>query len=126
MEKIKTYFVGQLLNRPWLAPAALFGVMQFFAPFAYAQTLTIDNPQDVNSKILCPIAGYMFYILIGLSTIMILYAGFQYITAGGDSEKVGDATKTITYAAVGIAVALIAKAFPNIVASILGQTVNGC
>ncbi len=125
MNKLKTYCSRLILDHSWLAPAALFGALQFFAPIGYA-AININGPQDVNSQILCPIAGYMFAILIGVCTIMILVAAFIYATAGGDEQKVGKATKTITYAAVGVVVALVAKAFPNIVASMLGQTVTGC
>ncbi|HUZ92912.1 MAG TPA: hypothetical protein VNG29_02840 [Candidatus Paceibacterota bacterium] len=95
--------------------------------YAYAQNnITITNLQGIGTQILCPVAAVMFYVLILISTIMVLYAAFVYVTAGGDSEKVGRATKTITYAAVAIVVAVLAKSFPVIIASILGQSTQGC
>ena len=125
--KLRTYFAKLAIGRVRLVEGVLLGAAQFFIPLAHAQTITINNPQEINDKILCPIGYWMFVILVGLSTIMILYAAFMYVTAEGDEKKVGDATKTITYAAVGVAVALIAKAFPNIVSSIVGGgSVRGC
>ena len=67
----------------------------------------------------------MFWILITLSTIIVLYAAFMYMTSQGDEAKVSTATKTITYAAVAIVVALLAKGFPVIVASIVGADLSG-
>ncbi|MDP2598448.1 MAG: hypothetical protein Q8P49_01310 [Candidatus Liptonbacteria bacterium] len=99
----------------------------FVAPSAYAQSnINIQQPQDIGTQILCPIAAAMFWILISVSTIMVLYAAFMYVTARGEPEKVSKAHKTIAYSAVAIVVALIAKAFPSIIASILGQTLTGC
>jgi len=53
-----------------------------------------------------------------VSVIMVLYAAFMYVTAGDDTEKTSTARRTLTYAAVGIAVALISTALPDIVGSI--------
>lgn len=91
-----------------------------------ATTLNIQQPQDIGTQILCPIAAAMFWVLISVATIMVLWAAFIYVTARGEAEKVTKAHKTIAYSAVAIIVALVAKAFPSIIASILGQTVSGC
>lgn len=123
--KHKTFITKKLdwlLGRPTFvrfARAAAVVMVQFFASPVYA-VLTIDKPEDINKNILCPIAGYMFWILVALSTIMVLYAAFMYMTSQGDAEKVSKATKTITYAAVAIVVALLAKGFPMLIASIVG------
>jgi hypothetical protein len=37
---------------------------------------------------------------------MIMYAGFKYVTARGDSTKIKEATTALTYAAIGAAVLL--------------------
>jgi hypothetical protein len=68
----------------------------------------------------------MFWILISLAIIMIFWAAYIYLTAGDDTEKVHKATKTITYAAVAVIVALLAKGFPTLVTSIFStSTVSG-
>lgn len=74
--------------------------------------------------ILCTIAAQMFWILIALSSIMVLYAAFLYITSSGETEKVTKAHKTLLYAAIAIAVSLIAKGFPEMVATIVGETLS--
>jgi hypothetical protein len=53
---------------------------------------------------------------------MVVYAAFQYATAGDDTEKVATGRKTLTYAAVGIIVALCAAGFPSIVETVFPQS----
>jgi hypothetical protein len=36
---------------------------------------------------------------------MIIFAGFKYVTSGGDSSKIGSAKNTLIYAVVGLVVA---------------------
>ncbi|MFH1759395.1 MAG: pilin [Patescibacteria group bacterium] len=59
-------------------------------------------------------------IIFVIAVIMVLWAAYLYVTASGNSEKVGQATKTIIYAVIGIAVALLAFGIVPIVSSLLG------
>ncbi|MDR3378603.1 MAG: hypothetical protein P4M10_07955 [Verrucomicrobiae bacterium] len=77
----------------------------------------VHDTQDLGA-VLCNIIAFMFWILIVVSIIMILLAAFQYVTAGDDTEKTTKARKILTYAAVGIAVALLAEGFPQIIGGI--------
>ena len=70
----------------------------------------------------CGIFGYLFVILIVLAVIFVLFAAFKYLTAGGEQEKVSEANKQLIYAAVAVAVALLAKGLPLIVGGIMGST----
>lgn len=95
-------------------------------PTAYAQQNfqpPITSAQSLLG-LMCTIFSWMFYGLIVLSIIMVVFAGFNYVTAGDNAEKVSKATKMILYAAIGIAVALLAKAIPSIVANVLGAQGN--
>lgn len=75
--------------------------------------------------LMCNVFGWMFYALIALAIIMVVLAGFNYVTADGEAEKVSKANKMILYAAVGIAVALLAKGIPLIVGDFLGANTLG-
>lgn len=68
----------------------------------------------------CQLLNYVFAVLILIAIIFVFVAAFRYLTAGGDPEKVGGANRTLIYAAVAIAVGLLAKAIPLIVGSLLG------
>ncbi|MEK7195480.1 MAG: hypothetical protein AAB655_02175 [Patescibacteria group bacterium] len=103
-----------------LRVAVLIVPQLFFIGGASAQGINISDVSEIRTNILCRIANTMFWILITLSVIMVLWGAFMYMTSSGDEKKVGDATKTITYAAVGVVVALMAKGFPALIASIFG------
>lgn len=70
------------------------------------------------TTVICVIAGYMFWILIALTVVFVIVAAYRYLFSAGDPSKISGATRTITFAAVSIIVALMAKALPTIVASI--------
>ena len=93
-----------------------------FVGLANAQALNPPPSPVQNStgllNVLCSFIVYFFWIVIIISVIFILYAAFTYVTAGDDTEKTSKARRTLTYAAVGIAVALLAATFPTIVGSI--------
>lgn len=56
------------------------------------------------------------YFVIGIvAVIIIVIAGFQYITSNGDSSKAQKALHTILDCAIGIAVVLFAFAITNFV-----------
>lgn len=59
-------------------------------------------------------------IAIPLSIIMVLVGAFQFMTGGGDPEKISQARKTILYAAVGLAVALLAGGVATLIKNIIG------
>lgn len=57
----------------------------------------------------------LLYILGAVSVIVIIIAGFMYVTSGGDSGNVKKAKDMLLYAVVGIIVALLAFAIVNFV-----------
>jgi hypothetical protein len=60
------------------------------------------------------------YILFFIIAVMfILFAAFSYLTAGGDPEQVSKAKSRIIYAAIAIAVALLAVGFEVIIRNFL-------
>lgn len=67
-------------------------------------------------------SAWLFWILMFLAVIFILVAAYRYLTSAGDPEKVRNASKTFVFAAIAIAVALLAEGIPNLVASFLGYT----
>lgn len=62
---------------------------------------------------------WLFTIAIILSIVFALLAALDYITSAGDPAKVKKATNRIIYAAIGIAVALLARSLPVIVGGVL-------
>lgn len=74
---------------------------------------------DVNSLIsfICSLFGWVFLALLLAAVAFVLLAAYRYLTASGDPAKVTTANKTLIFAAVAIAVALLARTVPVIVGS---------
>lgn len=53
-----------------------------------------------------------------MAVIMIIIGGIEMLTAYGNEEKIGNAKKTITYAIVGLVVAILSYAIVTIISSI--------
>ena len=53
--------------------------------------------------------NWLFGIVIIIAAIMLVWAGFTYITSGGNEEKVKPALNGVIYALIGVAIALLAK-----------------
>jgi hypothetical protein len=71
-------------------------------------------------NLLCVVFGWAFWFLVILAVIFVVVAAFRYLAAAGNPENVGKAGSTLLYAAVAIAVALLAKAVPFVVGTFLG------
>ena len=89
---------------------------------ANAQTLTDPlGGTETFTSVAVAVAGFLFWdIAVPLSVIMVLVGAFKLITSSGDPEKVSEGRKTILYAAVGLAIALVAGGIVSIIKSLLG------
>ncbi len=85
-------------------------------PGATPPSAGIYTLQDVMNLI-CIAFDYAFWFLMALAVIFGIIAAFGYLTAAGEAEKVKKANDRLLYAAIAIAVALLARAIPSIVAS---------
>ncbi len=128
---MKTSSIKQLAYRPWaggvvavVAQAVFAGVARAALPGIDVGSLGTDPSRGFVVNIICTVAAYMFWILIGLSVVFVLIAAYKYLTSSGDEQKVSSATKTITFAAVAIVVALLARGFPLIIVSIFPNLVG--
>lgn len=83
-----------------------------------SKTGIVTSANDIGPNLFCKVITVFETVVIAVSIIMALMAAFYYTTAGDDTEKTTKARKTLTYAAVGIVVALLAYEFPVIVGSI--------
>jgi hypothetical protein len=69
------------------------------------------------------VVNWIFFILLIVAIIFILIGAFTFITASGSPEKAMAARNYLMFAAIGIAVALLARAVPAIVRSVTGVAV---
>jgi hypothetical protein len=67
------------------------------------------------------VTDWIFIFLMALSALMIIIGAFNYVTSAGNPEKTKTGRDFIMYAAIGIAIALFAKAIPAIVKMMIGM-----
>ena len=106
--------------------ARVAGIAAALAPFAAFAQRTSLPPSPFTSLtdfilVLCSIAGWIFVFLVIVAIIFVLLAAFNYLTAGGDPEKVKTASNELIYAAIAIAVGLLARGLPLLVSGIVGD-----
>jgi len=65
-------------------------------------------------------SNWLLYIVIALAVVFIIYAGFLYLTSGGDEEKTKAAKNYIVYAVIGIAIALLARGIVLLAKNFIG------
>lgn len=82
----------------------------------------ICNPLKANdfNVIINQIIDFIFKIAIVLVPLMVVLAGFLFVTAGGDPEKITRARSIIIWSAVGLAIILLSKGLGAIINQILG------
>lgn len=78
----------------------------------------VSSVTDVFN-LLSNIFTILYSLFFAVAAFFILYGGFLYLTAGGDSEKVGRAKNLLIYAAVAIAIAIVSLGVDNIVLDII-------
>jgi hypothetical protein len=74
-----------------------------------SQSGSVDCTGTGVTNIVQAVVTILSYIVGIASIIMILLAGFKYVTAGGDSNKVSSAKSTLIYALVGLVIAALAQ-----------------
>jgi len=70
------------------------------------------------SRIIPFLIKYTINLTVAISVAVLIYAGYLYITAYGDSDKHAKAQKTITYALIGLVVSITAYGIVTIITNI--------
>lgn len=71
--------------------------------------------------ILEKIMDLIYYLSIPITSIMVLWGGFQILTAAGSPEKVKTGGKTVLYAAIGFAVVILSRAVTYLITDIISK-----
>jgi len=65
------------------------------------------------------IVDWVFSILVIFAAIMLVWSGFQFVTAGGDSTKVSAAREKVMYALIGIVIAFASRGLVALVQTLV-------
>ncbi len=66
------------------------------------------------------IGNWIFAFLLVIAGLFLIYAGFLWVTAGGNPENVTKARQMLINALIGVAIALLAKGLVFVVRGIIG------
>lgn len=66
------------------------------------------------------VIDWFFIVIILIVALLIIWGGFTLASAGGSEEKIKKGKDYITWALIGLAVALLSRALPSLVKAVLG------
>ena len=72
----------------------------------------------VNGKVITAINFFVIFAAV-VAVIMLVVAGYMFITSAGDADKVEKATKTVSAAIVGMVIVFVAKILVQYVLSVI-------
>ena len=115
------------MNKKLTLGISLLALAAFVVPVV-AQAVSFEDPSqslglgtaDLKSTVI-NIINWVLGLLGIIAVVMIIYAGFQWLTAGGNEDKVSSAKKIISAAVVGLIIILLAWAIVNFVLRTTGN-----
>ena len=86
-------------------------IVCLLAPLMSQAAVTIPNPLKAQNfeQLLNGIIDFLFYLSLGLVPLVIVVAGFYFITAEGDPQKIDTGKKLLRWAIIGFIIVLAAK-----------------
>ena len=83
--------------------------------------VTIENPLKTESltDLLENIYNYVVDFAIAISSVIIVWAGYLFLSAEGDEEKIKKAKRLLTWAVIGLVVSILAKGIALVIKKIL-------
>ena len=75
-------------------------------------------PTDIKQAIMNVTNWILGFIAI-IATLVIIYGGVKYLTAGGNEDMVAEAKKTISYGIIGIVICGLAYAMVIVVSTVI-------
>ena len=76
---------------------------------------SVPLPKTTTNGSLGAVLNIVFGTLVGISVIIIVVAGIQFMTSGGNPEQTNKARNKILYAVIGLVISLSAEILINFV-----------
>ncbi len=91
-------------------------------PPANPGSFDFPNPLAATtfSELITNIAKFLLNLALAFAFIMIIWAGFKFVTSGGNEEKLTSAKRNFTWTIIGIAIILAANALVTYIQEVLG------
>ena len=89
-----------------------------------AAVLPDFNADDMMSLI-TNIVNWVFSFLMLVVVVMVLVAGYMFVTGGSNPEQVGKARSILMYSLIGFAIAMLARGIIALVIAFIGDKAKG-
>jgi len=97
---------------------ALFSFLVIVPVLVFAQDPLIETGDDVIG-IINNITNWLWRLFAAVAVLAFLIAGFMYVTAAGDSDKITKANNMVKYGIIGVVVALLSAGMVQLIESLL-------
>lgn len=94
--------------------------------------ITITNPLRLGGSPITSLEGFiravlslLIVVLTPLVALAIIFAGFQYVTAGGNPTKIQSASRALMYAIIGAILVIGAITLADVIDGAIGQFRKG-
>lgn len=86
-------------------------------------SVKLQNPLRMDSleELLIAILNLIMVLMVPVMVFFIIFAGFKYVTARGNPNTIGEATKALTYAVIGAVIILGAVAISQMIKSTVDE-----
>ena len=99
----------------FLSKAIINLVNDIFGPLA-----TTVGPEEILG-VFDQVTNYFVALVILVAVIMIIKGGFDFLSAGANTEKVSRGRKTLIWGVLGLALAILARAIVSLVTSVVSR-----
>jgi len=91
------------------------------------ETYQLENPLESESfaEVMAGVLNFVWYIAIAVVPIMLILAGFYFVTAAGDSNKIKTAKDILLWTLLGFGLIALSKGIVQLVMDILGVEQEG-
>ncbi len=85
-------------------------------------SVDIQNPLDHDTfdALVKAIIGFVFKIALVIAPLMIIVAGFLFLTSAGDPKKIETAKAVLMYTLIGLGICLMATGIIKLINQVLG------
>jgi hypothetical protein len=125
MKKALVFATLLLIMVPCLAVALQANAQTVDFGLNAANNIGLPNTSQDPKQAAVAIVRYLMGFLGIIAVVVILWGGFQWLTAGGNEDKVGSAKKTIIAGVIGLIIVIAAFAIVTIVVGFAKNVIGG-
>jgi len=100
----------------------LINISFVFASSGSGDVVRLQSPINIQSptELVAAVIRWIMSIVGIASVAAMVYAGILYFTSGGNEDQAGKAKKTMTYAIIGLVIAILSYVIINTLINVIG------